>query len=81
VPGKALNTPKRALSGAGLPCLFAHFFRPCTVLQATMQPGFQCSSVLQKKVKNEPFIAHILDKCFRIADAGIETWRPPLQET
>jgi hypothetical protein len=38
-----------APSGAGFACLFLHtFFRPCTVLQETMQPGFQCSSVLQK---------------------------------
>ncbi len=29
-----------------------------------------------KKVKNEPFIANILDKYFRIASAGIETPRP-----
>jgi hypothetical protein len=46
-----------------------------------MQPGSQCSSVLRKKVNNEPFIANILEKCFPIAGAGIETPRPPLQET
>jgi hypothetical protein len=34
-----------------------------------------------KKVKNEPFIANLLDKWFRIAGAGIETQQPPLQET
>ncbi len=33
----------------GPPCVFAHLFRPCTVLQETMQPDFQCSS---KKLKN-----------------------------
>jgi hypothetical protein len=28
-----------------------------------MQPGFQCSS---NKVKNKPFIANILDKCYAL---------------
>jgi hypothetical protein len=34
-----------------------------------------------KKVKNEPFIANILDKCFGIPNASIETLRPRLRET
>jgi len=44
---------KWALSSTGFACLFAHlFFWPCTVLQETMQPSFQCSSVLQKNLKD-----------------------------
>jgi hypothetical protein len=35
--------------GTGFACLFAHLFRPCTVLQETTQPGFQCSSSVLKK--------------------------------
>jgi hypothetical protein len=41
-----------------LPCLktgcvfFAHLFWPCTVVQETMQPGFQCSKRFRFKIKN-----------------------------
>jgi hypothetical protein len=43
---------------------FKAYFSPCTVLQETMQPGFQCSSILQKK--SEEHFVHVL-RCQRSA--------------
>jgi hypothetical protein len=39
------------LFDVGFSCLFAHLFQPCIIIQKIMQPGLQCSLVLQKEWK------------------------------
>ncbi len=70
-PCGALNTPPR------FTCGYAHLFQPCTVLQETMQPGFQCSSVLQKMWRTFccSSIANVQERCFAVFQAKV--WKPP----
>jgi hypothetical protein len=69
--------PPKELCPALVSLVFLYTFRPCRVLQETMQPGFQCSSVLQRKWRTHSeyvlcflcFISNILHQ-----GAGFEAW-------